>query len=410
MTTGRPSAASGVTKARILDAATTAFLVHGYRATSLRDIAAGADMTHQGLRRHFPDKAALLASVLRRYDEAADDEAASDDTLDIATFVGGIVHANEAKPGWTALFAGVSGEATAPGHPLHAAMRGRYATHRRSMARILKQSQERTAMSTSRDTADTAVRLTAIWDGLQLLHVHLGADVDIAAGMALETALLRDPPPPVSAWARAGTPTPVHAAAPPASGFGAGRARRNDILDAAISLFTQHGLHDTSIADIARDVGVTKAALFHHYPTKDDLALAVLRFSDGELEAASTHASRQRGVARIQAEPTRAQGLVVHAPRLIRLHATLCAEATAPRHPLHDEYRGRLTDHIATMQTAYAEAIDAGAVRTDLSPAALALRHVALWEGLHVQWCFAPAEINFARHLREHIDEVIVTE
>ena len=47
------------------------------------------------------------------------------------------------------------------------------------------------------------------------------------------------------------------------------------ILDAARELFSQHGVAGTSLKMIAEAVGVSKAAIYHQYPAKEDIVYAV---------------------------------------------------------------------------------------------------------------------------------------
>ena len=51
---------------------------------------------------------------------------------------------------------------------------------------------------------------------------------------------------------------------------------REQILDAATRLFARRGFDGTSLQAIAREVGIRKASLFHHFPSKEDLRLKVL--------------------------------------------------------------------------------------------------------------------------------------
>ncbi|RMG44465.1 MAG: TetR family transcriptional regulator [Acidobacteria bacterium] len=44
------------------------------------------------------------------------------------------------------------------------------------------------------------------------------------------------------------------------------RLTREQIIEAARPLFARHGLKKTSLSDIARRLGVTKAALYYHFP------------------------------------------------------------------------------------------------------------------------------------------------
>ena len=52
------------------------------------------------------------------------------------------------------------------------------------------------------------------------------------------------------------------------------------ILDRAAALFAQHGFAHTSVQAVADAVGLSKAGLLHHFPTKDALHDAVLAQSE----------------------------------------------------------------------------------------------------------------------------------
>lgn len=51
---------------------------------------------------------------------------------------------------------------------------------------------------------------------------------------------------------------------------------RDEILKAATSLFATRGFHETSMAEVAREAKVSKALIFWHFKTKEELFLAVL--------------------------------------------------------------------------------------------------------------------------------------
>jgi AcrR family transcriptional regulator len=52
-------------------------------------------------------------------------------------------------------------------------------------------------------------------------------------------------------------------------------AARTRVLDAALDLFARHGVSGTSLQMIADAVGITKAAVYHQFRTKDHIVLAV---------------------------------------------------------------------------------------------------------------------------------------
>lgn len=46
---------------------------------------------------------------------------------------------------------------------------------------------------------------------------------------------------------------------------------RQSILEAASKLITEKGVKNTSLADIAKEVGISKGTLYYYYSTKDDI-------------------------------------------------------------------------------------------------------------------------------------------
>jgi len=60
---------------------------------------------------------------------------------------------------------------------------------------------------------------------------------------------------------------------------------RDTILDVAQELFTEQGYERTSLREIAERVGVTKAALYYHFASKEELIRALLEpMAEMELE------------------------------------------------------------------------------------------------------------------------------
>lgn len=51
---------------------------------------------------------------------------------------------------------------------------------------------------------------------------------------------------------------------------------RDDVLRRAIDLFIRHGYDATSISDLAKDLGVSKSAIFHHFDGKESILAAAL--------------------------------------------------------------------------------------------------------------------------------------
>jgi AcrR family transcriptional regulator len=64
-------------------------------------------------------------------------------------------------------------------------------------------------------------------------------------------------------------------------------------IDAAMELFAEHGVSGTSFQMIADAVGVTKAAIYHQFKTKDAIVLAVAEVGLSPLEDALAEAELQ---------------------------------------------------------------------------------------------------------------------
>lgn len=75
-------------------------------------------------------------------------------------------------------------------------------------------------------------------------------------------------------------------------------AAQTRILDAALQLIAEHGVGGTSLQMIADAIGVTKAAVYHQFKTKEQIVIALTERELGSLEealeAAEAHHHRTR--------------------------------------------------------------------------------------------------------------------
>jgi AcrR family transcriptional regulator len=74
-----------------------------------------------------------------------------------------------------------------------------------------------------------------------------------------------------------------------------GEERRAAILDAALAVFAERGYHPSSIDDIARGGGVSKALIYEHFASKQDLYAELLEQHAGELFSALAEAISAAG-------------------------------------------------------------------------------------------------------------------
>jgi len=189
------------TRELVLDTALAMFAEHGYRATSVRDIAARCGMTHPGLLYHFPSKAALLMAALQRRDDVdcVDGEVRElgFDRLEARAVLRHLVTSaknNASKRGLVELFANLSVEATAPDHPAHDYFVERYSALKATVTRAFGDLEREGALRPGVVPDVAAAQVVAAMDGLQVqwLLDPQGVDMAVALG-ALVTALLIEP-------------------------------------------------------------------------------------------------------------------------------------------------------------------------------------------------------------------------
>ncbi|MGZ0217615.1 MAG: TetR family transcriptional regulator [Acidimicrobiales bacterium] len=67
--------------------------------------------------------------------------------------------------------------------------------------------------------------------------------------------------------------------------------RRVQLLDVAMTVFSEHGYHGASMNDVAKQAGVTKPVLYQHFPSKQDLYLELVDDVSHRLGTAVTEAA-----------------------------------------------------------------------------------------------------------------------
>lgn len=63
---------------------------------------------------------------------------------------------------------------------------------------------------------------------------------------------------------------------------GRSEARREAILEAAVECFTSYGFRRTSLEDIARQAGISRTGVYHHFSSKEGVFLAAVEHCHAE--------------------------------------------------------------------------------------------------------------------------------
>lgn len=185
-----------------------------------------------------------------------------------------------------------------------------------------------------------------------------------------------------------------------------GEKRREELLDAALQLFSLEGYSGASIARIAEMVGISVAGVLHHFPNKVALLMGVLMRRDEvnqriseEVQVELTLTSFLGGLRQINRSNATAPGV-------IRAFSILNAESLVETHPawewfqsryvvIHQRMRGRL-DHLVLE----------GEVRGDVDLDALIHQILAMMDGLQLQWLRFPQTVDLVQRFDAYIAQV----
>src|SRR6266487_3991116 len=130
-----------------------------------------------------------------------------------------------------------------------------------------------------------------------------------------------------------------------------GSATRQHILAVATEEFLAHGYACTSLSDLIRVAGVTKGGFYHHFPSKEALAVEVVRTRQAEWAARVVQASARhdRAVDQLRAMAQVASDLKEqdrdkdHSTSLQRLGAEQQCVMTASHEDFRGEFRALMT-------------------------------------------------------------------
>lgn len=184
--------------------------------------------------------------------------------------------------------------------------------------------------------------------------------------------------------------------------YAKGIAKRESILDAALTVFGDVGFHGASLREIARRCGVSHQALMHYFPTKQELLMSVLRRRDERL---ARHFGNSEGL-RIDELIALAEDNAVM-PGVIELFSMASAEATTEGHPAH-EYYAHFYEQIVSSATLYlAIAQERDALAPGVSAEDAARLILAAQDGLQLQWLYDRDSVSVSRLMRALVSTLI---
>ena len=162
--------------------------------------------------------------------------------------------------------------------------------------------------------------------------------------------------------------------------------RKTDIVEALLRLADQIGPDRLTTNDIAREVGVTQAAIFRHFPTKAELWSAV-----GEVIAVRLAEAWQQALAANTTPKDRLRALIAAQLRQIETTPALPAilhsrEINVDNVILRERFRGLMMQYQAHLVANLEGMIADGSMTPDVRPQDAAVLLTSLVQGIAIRW------------------------
>lgn len=162
--------------------------------------------------------------------------------------------------------------------------------------------------------------------------------------------------------------------------------RKTDIVEALLRLADQIGPDRLTTNDIAREVGVTQAAIFRHFPTKAELWSAV-----GEVIAVRLAEAWQQALAANTTPKDRLRALIAAQLRQIETTPALPAilhsrEINVDNALLRQRFRGLMMQYQAHLVANLEGMIADGSMTPDVRPQDAAVLLTSLVQGIAIRW------------------------
>lgn len=155
--------------------------------------------------------------------------------------------------------------------------------------------------------------------------------------------------------------------------------RREMIVQEAMCLIGERGYYGFGLQELAERCGISKPAVLHHFGSKANLLIELLKERDQQNEAlVAKLAGRKSGPIATREALRAIVALNAERPELLRLFVTLRTEAINPEHPAHD--------YMTRNEQAKLEILAMNFSAFYASPRSVARQVLGVMGGLEEQW------------------------
>ncbi|MBB2967849.1 TetR/AcrR family transcriptional regulator [Leifsonia aquatica] len=169
--------------------------------------------------------------------------------------------------------------------------------------------------------------------------------------------------------------------------YAKGKAKRAEILDAALAVIDEQGYSAATVKELADAVGLSQNGLLHYFGSKDALFAEILRRRD-ELSEIEIDVQREGFAENMVEALLSALDAETSSPGLAQLALRVTGEATEPDHLAHEFIRHRYELVRVVVRDAIVQLQTEERLAPDIDPDAVAALVYASWDGLRIQWMY----------------------
>lgn len=184
--------------------------------------------------------------------------------------------------------------------------------------------------------------------------------------------------------------------------------RRLDILRAAMGIFGRRGYQRGSLIEIAEVVGITHAGILHHFGSKDELLIEVLRYRD-HADFEELDVDHLPEGLELFAHLVRTARLNATRPGIVQSYAVLSAESVTDDHPAQEWFRARFAGLRTILADALREVCEPGTMPDEADIQAAASVIIGLMDGLQIQWLLDQDSVDLAHTTAFGINAVLAS-
>ncbi|MBW8764346.1 MAG: TetR/AcrR family transcriptional regulator [Microbacterium sp.] len=184
------------------------------------------------------------------------------------------------------------------------------------------------------------------------------------------------------------------------------RAKREQILKAAVEIFGNKGFANGTLADVAEQVGITHAGVLHHFGSKQKLLLEVLDYRD-QADVQDLESKRIPYGPELFVHLVKTAFVNEKRPGIVQAYTVLSAESVTDDHPGRAYFEHRYTVLRKDVSDAFADLCAQEGVTEPATVAAASAAILAVMDGLQLQWLLHPDVVELA-HASEFAIRAIV--